>query len=428
MKRLFIVIFTFVMMVTMMVDCNQDKFDETVYDSTLVRLFPSDAVSSSQDWRTLATANYSISVNTGDKTPDTIKIYSANPAINMSDTLLTKAVVTSGSTATGSFIYSIARPNVYVVCVNSSGRVCSKSASASDGTLSVSFSSSDKFVTAYVRKDVDPIYTFCFDDSYPQPEDFDFNDIVMYAIPHHDALNPKHLRLTFSLEAIGSLKQLGAAVRLYGVKTTMVDSIVRTSTFYGEKDGNQWQWTQALFDEKEFKSTDGYITDKVENRGLVILPLFNDAHFALNDRIYRAYYNVTSRSAREALPQSVTFDIYLNDDSHVLPLENPYNLDMFLLYGSGVSAIEIHQYRFKAERLLYDRTIVDTKNYTWGLIIPGQFEYPLEGHPISVKESARDTIKTVAYPYFTKWAANPNAYKEWYRINNYSVVHRIYYN
>lgn len=421
-----------ILSVCMFIACNKDEFDEKIYRETLTRLFPADNVSSSQDWHTVESGSYNVALNFGDSATYHVKIYTANPLDAYSDTLLAEQIVKDGGTASGIFSYAISSPYVYVACYNSEGLMAFRKCDITSQAVSTTMTSNLPFYPSSLVKEVDPIYTFCFEDSYPQPDDFDYNDLVLHVKIHRDISNLRHIRMTVSLEAVGTSVQMAAVIRLMGIAPSEVDSIVRTSTFLGEKNGDQWQWTGKLLSQSDVWNTNNYFTGKYDGTKTVILPLFNDAHCALSGYINQIPYNVSLRYSREYKPTHVIFDLYLKDVDRAAALVNPNNLDVFALYGSGVSAIEIHTYDYKNDVVLYDRKSLDTGHFTWALMIPGKFEYPLNGRPITVKESARTepdslgNVVPVAYPYFPNWAASPGSHTDWYKINDYAVVHRVY--
>jgi hypothetical protein len=69
---------------------------------------------------------------------------------------------------------------------------------------------------------------YCFEDNFPDAGDYDFNDVVLTVTP---SLNDKTLTIQVSLDAVGALKTIGAAIRLVSLKSTDLNSYTVTSGF-----------------------------------------------------------------------------------------------------------------------------------------------------------------------------------------------------
>jgi hypothetical protein len=64
-------------------------------------------------------------------------------------------------------------------------------------------------------------FRYCFEDNFPDAGDYDFNDVVLTVTP---SLNDKTLTIQVSLDAVGALKTIGAAIRLVSLKSTDLNS------------------------------------------------------------------------------------------------------------------------------------------------------------------------------------------------------------
>lgn len=263
---------------------------------------------------------------------------------------------------------------------------------------------------------------YCFEDNFPEPGDYDMNDLVLDIKPI-DLNDDNKVRYDISLVAVGSTKQLAGALCLRGINAGDINSIECNGMFDFEENTIQsYNMIQDMF------GSDLLAT----NSSLPVIYLFNDAHYAMlsangsstTDGSYnrrRPFIN-TVRNSVLSIGQdvedisSVSCSIIVQFDSEEAKkaaIEST-NIDPFIIETSNGIEWEVHTYSYKSDYVLYDR---DMANYegeevTWAIQTDGDFAYPREFINIAKDVNSEEPC---AYPYFQYWAHNMNNYTDWYK-------------
>ena len=275
-------------------------------------------------------------------------------------------------------------------------------------------------------------YTFCFEDNFPEPGDYDFNDVVarvsMQKFPCAAGSEKQRdtLEVTIDLTAVGATKQIASALRLVGVNAGMVEGKYKLDDSFHPNPNNELKdiipWNEKTG--KEFltqrEGTDIYI------------PLFNDAHYAINGGTYeyqRYFYNTLKDAnherARYTDPKRNVYRIIFKDNKEAFNNFSAANLDLFIIEGYNGSWYEVHTYPYKNAKVIHnypENNVV----YPWALMIPGNFKYPYEFVQIG---SYLNGVKKGAYQTdghsFAEWALDPshNTATDWY---NYPLSGQVW--
>ncbi|MGL4519162.1 MAG: LruC domain-containing protein [Phocaeicola sp.] len=251
------------------------------------------------------------------------------------------------------------------------------------------------------------LYTYAFEDNYPQPGDYDFNDVVL------DVLAPRRngnkIELEITLQALGATKHLGAGIRVLGETARLIQSVA----YYGA-------------DVERFKSTWGganeVLMGGVNSRGFeldcgddLVIPLFGDGH-AVFGATTRGMINTTSGQITFA-PRTMIVELKFNtgNDTKDFSLEN--SLDFFLTHtqvttmtGSSYyqnPRVEVHLFDQRDnpthKGIVFDYIKEVAGKVTWAICAPS-FKYPLEFTSI-----------TTAYGRFESWAQAMDSNKDWHQ-------------
>lgn len=273
-------------------------------------------------------------------------------------------------------------------------------------------------------EDTPQTYTFCFEDNFPQPGDYDFNDVVMGVEMDRIKGDRDTLKIDVTLKAVGASKRLAAAMRLKGITTDMV-----ASEFKRTGNGNFYYYGYGEQDMLAQCENKNYMVMTGTNEAVV--PVFNDAHYCINggvkeygDLPKRRFYNTMADRLNEkgevVEPKTITFKIISKDkDSDVFNAFTINDLDLFILEEYNGSVFEVHTYPFKTDEVIYEWAAKDggsyspySDNYPWGIMVPGSFRYPVEWQPIGIY---KNNIISGAYLGFGYWAQDHNSYTDWYK-------------
>lgn len=245
--------------------------------------------------------------------------------------------------------------------------------------------------------DLNPMkYTYAFEDNFPQPGDYDFNDIIMnvstdYTKGEKNKIEKIHYQV--SINAVGAIKKLGAGLRLVGISKSQIESI----TFGGDASIRETLHNSVF---------ENATTEAGDNN--VVIPLFGDAHAIYGYGANRTFLNTKTERVNHI--KTLEIIITLADKSQTKPAITKENLDFFIAYKHGNSArTEVHLYEFlnygaTARGTIHDENIAAAGNRTWAICIP-EFKYPSEFS--SIKD---------AYPVFEQWAQNHTSHLDWYRF------------
>lgn len=321
---------------------------------------------------------------------------------------------------------------------------------------------------------ITPTYRYCFEDNFPQPGDYDFNDCVMTVTPK---VTDNVVELTVSLEAVGASKLLAGALRVKGVTESDISSAtvaIKTGhdldkdltsnilTYIGNYQNSNGNTITAIRklgenDGMTILTSDGK-TSQAQND--LVIRLFNDAHWTMagdgksaQERLIRHFYNTMTAAISPTYPyldvtpaRSVTYTITFpnTDDGKAAAAKFGVtsNLDPFIVERHNSIFWEVHTYPFKWDQVLsaYEN---DTKlnsyryadghsgvesaiaNYPWAICVPGSFLYPLEYNSIcGTRTVTGNTMGTTSetYQYFSSWAEDKNSHQDWYNYPTSGMV------
>ena len=262
---------------------------------------------------------------------------------------------------------------------------------------------------------------YCFEDNFPSPGDYDFNDIVMTLTP---TVSGKVLTLDVSLDAVGASACLAAAIRVIGAGTAdaaVVNGFAKPRSNFG---------TYANITTDEDFVTKG--SDKV-------IVLFKDAHWAINPTEssatsgspMRVFYNTVkdrnSAKGRSVSKKTARYTLTFSSEALAQAAAAENKFDVFIINPSG---FEIHtvQNGFKLATVLKERENVEAyqaaygSNMPWAIMLPSTstnpFKYPIEWTPIGGTKGYVSGDGKVAYDFenssFADWASNSSNASDWY--------------
>lgn len=239
------------------------------------------------------------------------------------------------------------------------------------------------------------VYSYAFEDNYPNAGDYDFNDIVLNVTLPAAGDDVEELKYSIDLRAIGAVKQLGAGLRIKGIKKSNVKEVI-----FGKGASERANSLgSGIFENAAYETNDSEL----------VIPLFGDAHSVYGyDGSKRPMLNTGNASIPLTDIYTLEVTIKLDDDIDVPSATK--NLDFFIAYkGMGNKRTEIHLNQFSsatANGQLANNDlleIIKVVNNTWALCVPDKFAYPTE-----------TSVITDAYSGFAGWAQDQNTSSDWY--------------
>ena len=269
---------------------------------------------------------------------------------------------------------------------------------------------------------------YCFEDNFPSPGDYDFNDLVLTVTP---TVSGKVLTIDVSLDAVGASNCLAAAIRVVGAGAA--EAAVETG--FAKPRSNFGTYYNVTTNE-----------DFVTKGSDKVIVLFKDAHWAMNpteDGIYsgspkRIFYNTVkdrnSAKGQTIAKKTARYTLTFATEQQAINAATQEHFDVFIV---NPSRFEIHtvQNGFKLANVLVDRQNVSAYNQAygdnmpWAIMLPSSdispFKYPVEWTPIGGTQGY--VTQEVAYEFedasFADWATNSASANDWYK---HPVVGRVY--
>lgn len=276
-------------------------------------------------------------------------------------------------------------------------------------------------------------YRYCFEDNFPDAGDYDFNDVVLTVTP---TLDDRTLTIKVSLDAVGATKTIAAAMRLIGVKSTDLESYTVTQGFASPEG-------QGLGDYNNIQTSDVFLPEGHETNATsnMVIVLFKDAHWAINPNkasdggVLRYFWNTVKRddgyqNKYYADPAIATYTLVFNDAEKAKTMlkENLYDVFIVEPYNGGYWEVHTVQNGFKTAQVFKPTKPAGYaeaygSNMPWAIMVPGDFQYPIEWHVIG---KLKDGELTGAYSTpghsFAEWAEDSETATDWYLYPDEELV------
>ena len=401
--------------------CDKNVYDEKRHGELIHYYSAVDSVDQQHMWMLAQTKTLRYQVPSGANYQQ-LRVYSANPLRDSKAELMNSVYVSSGLSGSLTLNVPYQVPTLYVALVDGAGNYTVASVPSSQS--SVDFS---EVTTGRALSSLKPqTYTFLFEENYPEPGDYDYNDVVLRVSLQRTDVN--QITVGVTLSAVGAVKQIAGCIRLVGYRFQDIDSVF-TTTGASFNDGIN---KQILYFHKE---TDLLIEGRNHE---AVLNLFCDAHWAMAFNpsadyglFQRKKYNVTTESGDNAQLRSTRTINYVITFKDASTLDNftLETLDPFIITDYNAGTWETHTEQFKSAQVLHKYFVPSFKDLPWALMVPdAEFKYPLEGEEIGYKKKTETGVVAMFGAYttlghsFGEWAENHNAYLDWYLYPNTALT------
>lgn len=411
-------ILVFLCCVTMVLSsCVRNYFDQQKYEDLVEEQSPITFVDENHDWQLNTSQILMVDVS-GLENIERIRVFTDNPAESSSATIVGEAYVSDQNVVSMSITYPNLQEVLYAAAIDGDENytVVPFDPNAYD-VVSFSHPVVNKKKMPY--KYQPHTYTYLYEEEYPEPGDYDYNDVVLRIST--ERTGEREVRINVELSAVGGVKQMAAALRLVGYRYDDVASVktVDDATFNYGADG--------LIPEQQcsFIRTNDLLLKGLN--GEAVLNLFEDAHWATgavvltdNAVINRKRYNVSYEKNDDFgtfYPREITYVVTFNEGADVNYLSQGA-LDPFVMLEYNGGNWELHTYNYNGAQILWPHPGQDAKNLPWIFCIPnGTFCWPLHGVAIGYQVTSKK-VTYGAYPYlgqsFGEWAANKTKCLDWY--------------
>lgn len=403
--------------------CNKEMFDQQVYDTIITQEFPIDPIDQTHNWELSTRRSIVIKANANMENMEKVMVLSKDPLTSTDAQIMAEtAATTEGGLHTLLFAAPSAQTTFYAAVKTTDKQYAVVPFTTS--TREVNFESK---TVGTLKGDLDYYsFTYCFEENFPEPGDYDFNDCVM-RMSVMPGTKKNQVKLIVTLAAAGAKKQIAAAVRLKGYKASDIESVEI-------EEGNAFDDGYPLTP----RSIPDGSTFQQGRNGEPVIRLFEDAMWCLtreqpsdNGVLTRYNVNVTrqeNETNKKVDPVKRTYIINFKETSNATSmLQNVLadNLDPFIVVPYNSNYWETHTYQDRLAMVLYEYHDQTAIRITWALCVPsGTFRWPLEGLLIG---SYKNGILTGAYREFShsfgEWAAKKENSRDWF---DYPTVSEVY--
>lgn len=424
---------------------DEEYFNQADYENIVADAFPVTDIDGTHDWTTATTVTATIDLTDTYDGDATVKIYGGAPD-NTDSRLYTTALADGATTV----MFSLPTDNngtVYATATDSNDSTIMCGTFAVDGThVDISPDEGDALTdTQDTPADTPMEYTYCFENDFPVPGDYDFNDVVMTVSMTKspdgttgNSTGKDIIYLTVTLRAVGATDQMAGCIRLVGTTSSILTSTYAcpTEEFFLNSDIANENYVPV-----NEKSNRTYASANAT--GEMCIVLFNDAHYAISG-IDADVENYGVRVAYNTSDDDETGDNTVEEKTNVYKITfnssggytfkyfSMEDIDPFVITAYNGTYYEVHTYQYKTGEVMhYWRTGVTgdtndyyTDNYPWALAVPGTFAYPTEGTAIGIYSG---NVLSGAYQTsrhsFGEWAQDHTQAVDWYDYPNSSLTY-----
>ena len=403
--------------VIMVSGCVRNQFDQQRYEEIVEDESPAPDVDENHDWM-MSTTKTLVVDPSGVEDVKLIQIFTENPAETDNAEIVDEAYSSGGNKIVMNISYPIRLQVLYAAAIDSEDYYTIVPINP-NSSGSIDFSNPvvkhQKMPNIYVPQ----TYVYLFEEEYPQPGDYDFNDVVLRISMERPY--EREIRFNIQLAAVGGVKQMGAAIRFAGYKYDEIESVktVDDASFDITGVGELPDMYRTMIQDKDLLLQ--------SLNGEAVLNLFADAHWATGDRIIsdngsimRKRYNVSYERSDEYgtfFPREITYIVKFKNGVDVSSL-TLNELDAFIIEEYNGNKYEVHTHNYAKAQVLYPNPSSDPHNLPWAFCVPyDNFRWSLHAVPIGYQARSKG-FSNGAYPYlgssFGEWAADRTKCIDWY--------------
>lgn len=409
---------------------SHDLFDQQVTQSISDSLSPVDSLDRNHNWLLTKTRSITVEAN-ANVNAQWLKILTDDPRLSEDAEVATQVMITEGQkTYNMSFCFPSIVTTLYAALIDDQGLYTVTAFSPED--RKVDFSEPLYTKQNILYKPQPQTFVYCYEEEMPDflKVDFDFNDIILNI--SYERTGEREIRFHVELAAVGTDRQVGAAIRLKNFKYDEIESV----TTVGGASFNVNTSGQDIPDQilVVHKDRTPLLMSNTENKEAVI-NLFCDAHWATGDLltedfglIQRKRYNVGRGTGFQTMvPREVTYIVTFKEKTGLEYL-NFDLIDPFIIkeYNGGI--FEVHQFANRNDWVLQEYKIADIVKLPWALTIPyKKFRHTLEGVNIGFKKKGVQSFGAYGRigHSFGEWSMNSNQAQDWY-LNEYASESQVY--
>lgn len=396
--------------------CNKELFDQEQYDELVDNQFMIDNADPNHDW--CLTKNDTLLIKAPDADIYRVQVLTADPYLVQGSEIAADGVCYN---AEAQLTYTV--PDVttmlYLAALDVNGNYLGV-APFTYGSKSLVVTKASLIKSNVIYPPVPQTFTYLYESTFPIPDDFDYNDLVLRISKSYTTLSTQ-VDLKVAVVAAGTANPFAAAIYLGGVN---YDDVMSVEILDGDPMDEGYSFQRSLI-------TQSGTLIKGRN-GEAVIRLFEHVHWVFNKQLtdmgtiegikYNTSHEVKEHVSAEIDPVVRTFRITCKTREVARSITFD-RIDPFLVCNTKYDQImdagiwEIHTYQYKFTGILRD-CFTDKNAYdnhvSWALVIPkGDFRYPLEG--VSMCTYQKEIDATFGpYEGFANWLKNHLTNHDWY--------------
>ena len=393
--------------------CKKDLFDKETYTEAVDDQFRVDNIDKNHDW--CLTKNDTITIKTPDARIYSVQIITGDPRTASRAEIAAEGVC-YGNQAVLNYTVPVVITLIYIAALDQNGNYLGI-VGFSYGTKEIELTLDILDSSGSFNQPNYQTFTYIYDSSFPMPDDFDYNDMVLRISKKTPNLaNSVQVDLTVTMEACGADQIYAAAIQLVGIS---YDDVSKVEVVEGEPMDKDYPNNL-----REFIRSDESLLRGIH--GEAVINLFDCAQWVFNKNFNEMgeipiiRYNTTREAAEnysaKANPVTTTYRItFKNRDKARSMTFN--TIDPFIIhrYTSNYGLWEVHTYAHKFDSTLIQVNSSAYDNHiSWSVIVPkADFRYPLEG--ISLCNFNSNLNETFGpYEGFAGWMKDHTSNRNWY--------------
>lgn len=396
--------------------CNKELFDQEQYDELVDNQFMIDNADPNHDW--CLTKNDTLLIKAPDADIYRVQVLTADPYLVQGSEIAADGVCYN---AEAQLTYTV--PDVttmlYLAALDVNGNYLGV-APFTYGSKSLVVTKASLIKSNVIYPPVPQTFTYLYESTFPIPDDFDYNDLVLRISKSYTTLSTQ-VDLKVAVEAAGTANPFAAAIYLGGVN---YDDVMSVEILDGDPMDEGYSFQRSLI-------TQSGTLIKGRN-GEAVIRLFEHVHWVFNKQLtdmgaiegikYNTSHEVKEHVSAEIDPVVRTFRITCKTREVARSITFD-RIDPFLVCNTKYDQVmdagiwEIHTYQYKFTGILRD-CFTDKEAYdnhvSWALVIPkGDFRYPLEG--VSMCTYQKEIDATFGpYEDFANWLKSHLTNHDWY--------------
>lgn len=396
--------------------CNKELFDQEQYDELVDNQFMIDNADPNHDW--CLTKNDTLLIKAPDADIYRVQVLTADPYLVQGSEIAADGVCYN---AEAQLTYTV--PDVttmlYLAALDVNGNYLGV-APFTYGSKSLVVTKASLIKSNVIYPPVPQTFTYLYESTFPIPDDFDYNDLVLRISKSYTTLSTQ-VDLKVAVVAAGTANPYAAAIHLGGVN---YDDVMSVEILDGDPMDEGYSFQRSLI-------TQSGTLIKGRN-GEAVIRLFEHVHWVFNKQLtdmgaiegikYNTSHEVKEHVSAEIEPVVRTFRITCKTREVARSITFD-RIDPFLVCNTKYDQVmdagiwEIHTYQYKFTGILRD-CFTDKNAYdnhvSWALVIPkGDFRYPLEG--VSMCTYQKEIDATFGpYEGFANWLKNHLTNHDWY--------------